>query len=318
MASNRALAGEVRQLEIQVFATEGCDGKAGTVDDGPCVRDTVLFVPTTRPGPMPLHIALHGGGGDGEGLMKARAAFEGRYNELAERDGFVVAYPNGVQRRGGGRSWNDCRGDVDAASSTFSGADDVAFIAALIERIGRDSAIDSKRVYVSGISNGGLMTFRLYQELGERFAAFASFAANMPATNECREPTAARALMIVFGDQDRLMPPQGGCVAADCGRGRVLSIADTAAYWIKHLRPQPATERNLPDVVRSDRSTITEIRYPGGRNGSELILLRQNGAGHTMPGADDPIEAYASIVGQENHDVHSADLLVEFFGRFAP
>ena len=111
-------------------------------------RTYVLHVPPTLPAstPVPLLLMLHGGGGTGR-QMERLAGF----SQLADRAGSIAVYPDGV-----GRSWNDGRGDPHITAQRER-IDDVAFIAALIGALSQRYRIDSRRVYVTGISNGGFM-----------------------------------------------------------------------------------------------------------------------------------------------------------------
>ena len=94
---------------------------ASLVHDGR-TREFVYYVPTNLADPAPLVFMLHGGGGSSNGVMETLT--EGRWNELADEHGFIVAYPQGFQSR-----WNDCRND-DPTGST---EDDVGFFAAMID-----------------------------------------------------------------------------------------------------------------------------------------------------------------------------------------
>lgn len=103
----------------------------------------------------PLVIALHGGGGNGRSMERYS-----RFDEVVDREKFLVAYPDGLDR-----GWNDGRGEIRHS------ADDVAFIAAVIDDVARVANVDAKRVYATGISNGGMMSNRIACELSERIAA---------------------------------------------------------------------------------------------------------------------------------------------------
>ena len=111
----------------------------------------------------PLVVCLHGGFGQGAGM----ALYSG-FDRVADRFGFVVAYPDGHRR-----SWNDGRGNTPAGRD---GVDDVAFAAALLDQLSTRLAYDPRRVYVTGISNGAMMAQRLGCELPERIAAIAPVA----------------------------------------------------------------------------------------------------------------------------------------------
>ena len=98
----------------------------------------------------PLVIALHGGGGDGKKAEKSTLM-----SHQSDKDGFILVYPDAVRGH-----WNDGRG-VNRYRSHREDIDDVGFIASLIDVLAEDYNIDRTRVYVTGVSNGGLMSNRL-------------------------------------------------------------------------------------------------------------------------------------------------------------
>lgn len=313
-----AHAGTTLTKTVQVFATQGCDGVSGTADDGVCNRTYVLYIPTGLSPNAPLHIALHGGGAEGSSHMTSNAALEGRYNALADQHKFIVAYPDGIDRNtGGGRQWNDCRGDVSSSSTTYSNADDVAFIGRVIDDVSAQYSVDALRVYVSGFSNGGLMAYRLYAQLGYRFAAFAATASNMPAVSECGTPAERRPILITLGTTDPIMPPAGGCVSNDCARGSVVSGQATVDYWRNLLSTTTAASVNLPNTNTGDLTTVTRFTYTGASALREVKYYRVNSGGHTMPGANALPFGLGLLVGRKNRDIQNADEMVAFFQRFS-
>lgn len=314
----KPLAGTMATISITVFSTEGCDGVAGTRDDGACNRDILAYVPSSYRSdrPVPMHLALHGNGGDAQRHMAGVAALEGRYNELAERDGFIVIYAQGMPRQDGrGRFWVDCRADMAPDNPALPPADDVAYIARALDIVGERYRIDRKRVFVSGMSNGGMMAFRLYAELGDRFAGFAITAALSPVRSRCKTPSVRKPLMITYGTRDPVMIPQGGCVLGDCKRGRIKSATDTISEWAKRLGARNPVETALPDAASDDGSTVTRIVYDGP---VALVVQRINGGGHTIPGAMVWSSPLAQFAGPKNRDIRGPDQDVEFFRSIAP
>jgi polyhydroxybutyrate depolymerase len=317
-ASGSAQAATAVTKTVQVFATQGCDGVAGTADDGVCNRTYVIYVPNGVSANAPLHIALHGGGADGSSHMTSNAALEGRYNVLADQNKFIVVYPDGIDRNlGGGRQWNDCRGDVSASSTTYSNADDVTFISKVIDDVSAQYSVNANRVYVSGFSNGGLMAYRLYAQLGQRFAAFAATASNMPAASECSTPTERRPILITLGTSDPIMPPAGGCVSNDCARGSVIGGQATINYWRSLLGTTTSSTVFLPNTNVFDGTTVTRITYTGSPATREVKHYEVVTGGHTMPGANALPFGLGLLVGKKNRDIQNADEIVAFFQRFS-
>src|SRR5690348_6350105 len=132
-------------------------------------RSYSLHVPPEAVGKrdLPLVVVLHGGGGSG-----AAAAKQSGFDAEADRQGFVVAYPDGTRRIAAGRpgfyTWNagDCCGPAMEQH-----VDDVGFIRAMVAAIAAVQPIDKKRVYATGISNGGMMAYRLACDASSIFAA---------------------------------------------------------------------------------------------------------------------------------------------------
>lgn len=150
-----------------------------SVAHGGAERSYVLHVPAqVGSRPLPLLLAFHGGGGNARGFQRYAGL-----DPLAERDGFLVAYPNGSHRFFGERllSWNagDCCGFASEA-----GVDDVGFALAVIEDVARLTPVDRLRVYATGHSNGAMLTYRLAAEASDRIAAIAPVAA-APAIEPC-------------------------------------------------------------------------------------------------------------------------------------
>jgi len=131
------------------------------------LRSYILRLPPAMPpGGVPLVLVLHGGGGNG---VNAESMTD--FTSLARAKGFIVAYPDGSARgRGGLLTWNagHCCG-----YAMQSNVDDVGFLSALIDDLRSRYPIDSKRVYVTGISNGAMMAHRVGRELPQKVAAIA-------------------------------------------------------------------------------------------------------------------------------------------------
>jgi polyhydroxybutyrate depolymerase len=259
-------------------------------------------------------LLLHGGGGNASGLW---ARDDGRaWQRLADEHGLLLLLPEGRPDPGlnNAHHWNDCRSNIIAPAAT-SGADDVGFLRTLVGWAGNRWSIDEDRVYATGASNGGMMSFRLAMEASNLVAAVAPVIANMPEPSECRGPTRAVPVLIMNGTEDPLMPWGGGCVAgSSCARGTVRSTDASVALWVgvNRTRSGPSC-RDLPDTVPSDGSTVTVCAWSGGTAGSEVVLYRIDGGGHTVPGPDPLPLWYRLIVGAKNRDISAAVEIWAFF-----
>jgi polyhydroxybutyrate depolymerase len=238
-----------------------------------------------------------------------------RWLSLAKRDGFVLAAPNGTHSitgaaAGDNQRWNDLRSDGGARDSK---ADDVSFILSMIDDLVKTNDINPRRVYVTGASNGGRMTFRLLVEQPLRFAAGASFIANLPA-GEVALPKVGTPIFICNGTEDPLVPDAGG-------RGEARSTEATVQYWVKANGGSVSTKssRELPDADPRDGSRIREWSYGGSAGSMPVLYARVEGGGHYMPsssaGENRPI-VKKRFGHHQNRDADGADLAWDFMRVF--
>lgn len=279
-----------------------------TIQHGGLTRSYHYFVPSNLPGSaVPLVVALHGGTGSADDLLDGPA---GEWLDLAEADKFIVALPNGD-----GNNWNDCRADADEITGT---ADDTGFVEALIDELSTSYNIDQDRVYASGASNGGMMSYRLARELSHRIAAVGAVIANKPATDDCTGPVEPVSVLIMNGTADPLMPHDGGCIQGLSGggecRGLVHSTAETVDFWVSFLNANTSpTVENLPDLDTRDGSTVSVSTYAGGDEGTEVVHYSVDGGGHNYPSIAHQQGFLARIlVGRQNHDIESVHEIWDF------
>jgi polyhydroxybutyrate depolymerase len=258
-----------------------------------------VYVPDEPATPSPLVVVLHGGTQSND-VLESGAMLELR--RLADEDGAVLALPNGTSSATGASgpsgsfNWNDCRSDAGPAATV---ADDVGFVARMIDEIAMGRPIDAERVYVVGASNGGMMAYRLALELSHRIAAVAAAIANLPLNGECRAaPEEPLSVLIMNGTADPIMPWAGGQVAGN--RGLVASAEATRDFWIDALGVDASPRRTeFPDLDPADGSTVALDLYANGAEGSELAFYTVTGGGHTTPSI-----AYPG--GARNRDLEAA------------
>jgi polyhydroxybutyrate depolymerase len=254
-----------------------------------------------------LLIALHGGGGKGKGMWMLT---KGGLNELADKDGFIVAYPDGYKKH-----WNDGRrGTNDPAHN--KNIDDVGFIKALIDTMIVKHHVDPSRIYVAGISNGGMMAYRLACELSDRIAAIAVVATAMPLTmpQNC-SPSNPVSVIAFSGTQDPLVPFEGDEVKVGLRtRGKVLSVYQSVKYWInRNGCAATADVTKLPDFAPGDGTRVRKEVYADGKEDSEVILYVIEGGGHTWPGGLQYLGE--RTIGKTCQDIDANELIWEFFKR---
>jgi polyhydroxybutyrate depolymerase len=214
-------------------------------------------------------VVLHGGGGSAENAERMTG-----FTRLVERERILVVYPDGTSRRGPLRTWNagHC-----CAYALEAKVDDVGFLVAMLDAIAARYPVDPARVYMTGMSNGAMMSHRFARERPDRVAAIAPV---VGALFGDEAPAPGPVAMLAFnGAKDELIPPQGG----GTGRGAIgfddmatRPVAEQGTYWaaVNGCERTPTTSRQ--GVIQH-----TVYRCPQGR-AVELYLLDDNG--HAWPG----------------------------------
>jgi len=254
---------------------------------------------------LPVVFVLHGGGkADGHEVAQRTG-----YNKLADREGFISVYPNGVDAQ-----WNDGRGKTFRNEKDNTKVYDVGFISALIDHIIKDYKGDSSRIYVTGLSNGGMMTLRLGCELSSKLAAIAPVIANIPKNivEKCN-PDSPLPVLLMNGTDDPFVPWNGGKVTIfRQTRGEVVSTKDTIQFWVKHNRCNSVPNiKILTDRDTNDHSTVRVTTYTKEKNGCDVILYAIEGGGHNFPGSSTPDRP--RLLGRKNNDIEGSEIIWEFF-----
>lgn len=298
-------------MAISISSALSCAFAARTVEltlshDG-FERKYLLYSPPfelPRSDAKPLLFVLHGGGGTHRGMVRLTKS---RFNQLADRDGFFVVYPQGI-----GKAWNEGRGDL-ISEAHRRGIDDVGFFRALIEYLVSKHPIDSDRVFVTGISNGGLMSFRLACSLSDKIRAIAPVTASIPSAilPLCRAESTV-SLAVFNGTEDPLVPYYGGQSAVfRRQRGEVLSTDETIRTWLAKNRCTPEPEVTaLPDLTK-DGTRVTKTEYTQCGAGSKVVLYRIEGGGHTWPGGRQYLPV--RLIGRTSRDLNACDEIWSFF-----
>jgi polyhydroxybutyrate depolymerase len=276
-------------------------------------RTYIFYIPSSynRSVPVPLVIALHGRGVDGEGMiLVTRKGFD----RLADRDGFITVYPDGIEL-----NWNDGRMDEEADDRAHTeDIDDVGFMAALADRMVRDYNVDPNRIYVTGISNGAIMSYRLACELSHKIAAIAPVDGNIPQLfiPEC-SPSRHIPVLAINNVNDPMVPFEGGEIHGHSGRkilGKVLSVEQSIGYWVKKngCSPVPVVNEE-PDRDPADGTRVTSMEYVNRDDGTEVILFIVDGGGHTWPGGLQYLPE--RVIGKTSRDIDANEVIWSFFRR---
>jgi polyhydroxybutyrate depolymerase len=281
-----------------------------TISINGVARTFLAQFPETRP--APLVIVLHGNTQTG-----ADMATRTLWPAVAKRESFGVIFPNGLSH-----AWADLRPDtLRAGRIPPKGTDDVAFIVKLIGKYVADGSADPKRVYVTGISNGGAMTMTLVCARADLFAAAASVIMNLTneSANGCH-PSRPVPMLMMNGTHDPLIPYQGGRGTSRFAADGFWSAERTLAFWRRAngCEEKDAAVTELADRDKTDQTTVTQISS-GCPPGRDVVLYRVNGGGHRMPGtysdARFPRVANA-FLGPQNHDIDGAETIWAFFKNF--
>lgn len=253
---------------------------------------------------MPVVLLLHGAGGSGEVYLDRTG-----WAAKAEAEGFLAVAPDGLPSAPKFRAdlwmnprlWNT--GQLGPGRGRAE-VDDRAFFATLLDDLAARWPIDADRIYLTGHSNGGGMTFRLGVDLSDRFAALAPVASHYWHLDRV-QPAHPRPTLFIVGTDDPFVPLQGGDVTLPWGRRHSPPVADTLDLWAEGLGCSSG-----PTVVR-DEDGLREVDYGTGRDGASLRAIYVVRHGHSWPGGSDVLPPY--MVGPVSDRLNATDRIWEFF-----
>jgi polyhydroxybutyrate depolymerase len=267
-------------------------------------RYYLLHVPKNIPSnrKIPLLICLHGRGGTADNMQSYF-----KVNSFADRDTFIVVYPEGIDNR-----WTDGRATVGVDDSQRR-PDDVGFINKLIDTLIKNYPVDASRIYATGVSNGGVMSYRLGVNLKGKIKGIASFVANVGEDfSKHNSPTVPIDVIIVNGTADPIMPYDGGYVKVR-GQliGPVLSTEQSAQYFAKAFScDQKPNVSPTVDNDKDDGTSYYTTIYNCPSNKIKVITV-VNG-GHAIPGKKQYLPKM--FIGIASKEFDGAEEVVKFFG----
>ncbi len=286
---------------------------------------------------FPVVLVLHGG------IVNAYfTAYNTGMSATADRGGFIAVYPNGTGRYEDRiLTWN-----VGFAYALRNNVDDVGFLREVIARVVSEYGADLRRVYATGISNGGILCYRLASEASDIVAAVAPVAGASAGREKAGaplvvfpQPAHPVSVMAFHGMQDRFIP-YGGGPGAGLANAVYLPVRKSIAMWVRYngCSHSPSTET-------SPNGNIVRETYAGGREGAEVILYTIRDGGHSWPGgrpldgrppggplagpeAGEPRREMgfvgrrirsrmAARIGAPTQEISANDLMWEFFQRHA-
>ena len=222
------------------------------------IGSALLYVPANARAPLPLVVAFHGATGTGEGFSD-----ESGLSRSADRHGFAVLYPTAGSSR---RFWS-----LNRAAKP----DDVARLRALMPKAERLACADARRLYASGVSNGGGFAARVGCEMAGTFAAVAPVAGGYSSLDPCPDGTRTSVLE-VHGSDDEIVPYEGR------GADRAGDVREFVAGWAR----RDGCDRR-PRIVHVDRF-VTRVVHRHCDAGYAVEHVRLEGTDHGWPGSDSP------------------------------
>jgi polyhydroxybutyrate depolymerase len=232
----------------------------------------------------------------------------GTLSPEAARRGWLLVCPDGIAK-----GWNDGRVLTGARDRARAGVDDVGFLSALIDRMIAREHADPSRVFVMGISNGGFMAMRLAIDRSDRVAAVAAVAAGLSKFLLNTRPARPVAVLLVNGTDDPLVPYGGGTISVlGRSRGDVLPTPEAIRWWAaRDGCTGAAAVRRLPDRDPDDGTRVTFETTAPCDAGTEVLLYRVEGGGHTWPGGRQYLPRF--VGGRVTRDLDGTRAIFDFF-----
>lgn len=268
------------------------------------VRSYEIYIPSElkKIEKLPLLIVLHGGDSSGRNMIEYT-----NYIPIAEKENFIVVFPDSLHGH-----WNDGRKGLE-----FEGIKDINFISNLIDDLIIKYNIDKNRVFVTGASNGGMMSLRLGCELSEKITAIASVTGSLPVDMSACNPIKKIPLLLINGTRDPLVHWEGGYLTMGLiKRGKLFSIQETFEFWAKNNQCAELSEwKKLPDKARNDGTRVYKREYTKCKNNSNVLLYKIENGGHTWSGSSQiPFQDW--VVGKTSYDINASQVIWDFFNNY--
>lgn len=256
-------------------------------------RSYIVYVPANYSAstPVPVLFNFHGYSSNA-----SQQLFYGDFRAIADTAGFLIVLPQGTNDGTGTSHFNVGWGG--------SSVDDVAFTSALLDTLINDYAVDETRVYSTGMSNGGFMSFHLACNLSDRIAAIGSVTGSMVAATQAncnaQHPTP---VIQIHGTSDPTVPYNGQA-------GLSVSIPTVLTHWSDYNNCDvTAIVTPIPNTNTTDGSTVEKVEYLNGDNCTEVVHYKIIGGGHTWPGS-------AINLGNTNYDINASLEIWKFVSQY--
>jgi polyhydroxybutyrate depolymerase len=270
-------------------------------------RTYVRVTPDRQSGALPLLIVYHGGTGNPEQTLRYT-----RFDRLAASGEAVVVFPAGVDN-----NWNDGRQSTDLRERAASKNDDVAFTIAIIEQLVSAGLVDRSHVFLTGASNGGMMSLRTACEAADHITGIAPVIASLPVDWDCA-PSKAMPAMFFNGTEDEFIPFKGGRIAERKTRrdlGVVRSVDETMEIFRRINGCSGVAKSETLDRSEKDETKAIVTDYECSKAPLRQVLIE--GGGHTWPGArSGPIAGM--ILGRSTPEIDATKEIWDFFKALPP
>lgn len=230
----------------------------------------IALVENAGPSPRPTVVVLHGGMGSAE-QMRQTAGF----GSIATREGFMVVYPQGTEFSEGRHAWNTGY----LARRQVGTADDLTFLDRLLQTLVREGRANPQRIYMTGGSNGGMMTLVYASQRARRLAAIVPVVAAMFTFDKM--PETPLPVLFIQGAKDDEVPFEGGFsrnpLVSRAQQAPYKPFEETVQFWV---RANGAV--SPPKVAKS--GSLTTTTYEAGKNGATVQTIVDAEGGHGWPG----------------------------------
>jgi len=263
-----------------------------SINHGGITRDYILYVPPSYSAvtEVPLVFNFHGYTSNATEQM-----YYGDFRTIADTEGFIIVHPEGTLDNSGVTHWN-----VGWGGSTVN---DINFTSTLIDSIASEYSINLDRVYSTGMSNGGFMSYQLACELSDRIAAIASVTGSMNLGwfNSCN-PSHPMPVMEIHGTLDPTVSYNASIFTE--------SIPNIMDFWVNFNNcNNTAIVTNIPNANTADGCTAEHQIWENGSNGVAVEHYKIIDGEHSWPGALFPN-------GVTNQDINAAEKIWEFFNKY--
>lgn len=274
----------------------------------------------------PVVLVLHGGGGN------ARQASEHtNMNALADTEGFIAVYPEGIGKSVLKKKFATWNGGTCCGQAQKENVDDVAYMGRVLDQLAERYKIDQSRVYATGISNGGIMTHRLACEMSDRIAAVAPIAS--PGLSPDCQPKRPVPIMLIHGTKDQCTKFEGGESCGGCWQkviqeGTVFKPKDVS-FPCQSFAAQTKAWKTL-NACGADTSVLFQkgdtmcLRTVSCQSNAPVVSCTIYGGGHTWPGAKEKsckprqklCNARKEILGKTSRDFQANKMMWTFFKQY--